>query len=159
MILTKVISGGQTGADQGGLAAAFMYSILTGGVAPNDFMTANGPMIQMLEGTYGLEARGTYKSRTWENVEQSNGTIRCCIDFNSTGEICTLNAIQAYRKPYIDVDLLKQPVCSKISTWIINNNIKILNIAGNREGAGNPSIYILTFNYLCAVFGLLNKYT
>jgi hypothetical protein len=158
-MLIKVISGGQTGADQGGLAAALTYRILTGGVAPKDFITANGPMIQILEGTYGLEARGTYKSRTWENVEQSNGTIRCCIDFSSAGEKCTLNAIRAYRKPHIDIDLIKQPVCSKIATWIVNNNIKILNIAGNRERNTDPSIYILTFNYLCAVFGLLNKYT
>jgi hypothetical protein len=159
MILTKVISGGQTGADQAGLAAARIYDIPTGGIAPKDFMTANGPMMQILKGTYGLEAMGTYQSRTWENVEQSDGTIRLCTNFNSPGEKCTLSAIVACRKPYIDIDLIKQPVCSKIATWIVTNNIKILNIAGNRERNTNPSIYILTFNYLCAVFGLLNKYT
>ena len=160
MILKKVISGGQTGADQAGLAAAFMYTIPTGGVAPANFKTAAGPSVELLRDTYKLEARGSYSSRTLENVNQSDGTIRLCIDFNSPGERCTLNAINQYEKPFLDVDLLNPFLCSIAANWIVNNNIYILNIAGNGEGKnGRSDIFILTFNYLCAVFGVLNKYT
>ena len=155
----KVISGGQTGADQGGLSAANMYNIPTGCIAPENFNTANGPNVELLRNTFKLEARGSYRSRTFENVEQSDGTIRLCVNFNSPGERCTLNAINQYSKPFLDVDLLNQFLSSTAVNWIIRNEIKILNIAGNRERAGNPSIYILTFNYLCGVFGFLNKYT
>jgi len=159
LFLTKVISGGQTGADQGGLAAANMYNIPTGGVAPEHFNTANGPNVELLRNTFKLEARGSYRSRTFENVEQSDGTIRLCVNFISPGERCTLNAINQYNKPFLDVDLLNPFLSSTAANWIINNKIKVLNIAGNRERSTGPSIHILTFNYLCAVFGLLNKYT
>ena len=39
---TTVISGGQVGADQGGLMAAKQFGIKTKGYAPFDYMTSNG---------------------------------------------------------------------------------------------------------------------
>jgi hypothetical protein len=39
MIPNKIISGGQTGADQGGLEGARLLGIQTGGTAPYNWMT------------------------------------------------------------------------------------------------------------------------
>ena len=42
MKIFKIISGGQTGADKGGLIAAKKANIKTGGIAPKGFMTEAG---------------------------------------------------------------------------------------------------------------------
>jgi hypothetical protein len=42
-VLTKVISGGQTGADQAGWRAARAFGIPTGGWMPLEFRTERGP--------------------------------------------------------------------------------------------------------------------
>lgn len=43
MTLRKIISGGQTGADQGGLRAGRLLHLETGGTAPHNWMTEQGP--------------------------------------------------------------------------------------------------------------------
>ena len=134
MILKKVISGGQTGADQAGLAAAKSYDILTGGFAPKNFMTSSGANAT-LKYAYGLEEiEGSYKERTRMNVEAADATIRLAIDFDSPGEKCTLNAIKDYNKPYYDVNLLNAPAhTSEVVAWILEGKFEILNIAGNSQ--------------------------
>ena len=43
MFLTKIISGGQTGADYGALLAAHALGLETGGWAPKGWRTEDGP--------------------------------------------------------------------------------------------------------------------
>lgn len=52
-MLTKIISGGQTGADEGGLEGARLLGIPTGGTAPKGYRTENGPNLTLRD-TYGL---------------------------------------------------------------------------------------------------------
>lgn len=42
-LVEKIISGGQTGADRGGLEAARTLGIPTGGTAPRGYLTETGP--------------------------------------------------------------------------------------------------------------------
>src|SRR2546422_7963506 len=46
--LTKIISGGQTGADMGALLAAQDLSVESGGVAPKGWLTEEGPQLFLL---------------------------------------------------------------------------------------------------------------
>lgn len=134
-MLELVMSGGQTGADQAGLRIAKQFGIPTGGWMPSDWQTEAGscPEFQQLYGMKCLHAGG-YKERTEANVRLSDGTIRFAADFNSMGEKCTLNAINDNNKPYMDIDINK-PVGNAIvvAAWIRKNNIKKLNIAGNKQ--------------------------
>jgi len=43
-VIGKIISGGQTGADQGAIDAAIKYSFLYGGWIPKGRLTENGPL-------------------------------------------------------------------------------------------------------------------
>lgn len=81
---------------------------------------------------YTEHTSSSYKERTWENVQNSDGTLRLAFDFESLGEKCTLSAIRKYKKPYWDVNL-KNSKDYLIATvdWIDRWNIKVLNIAGN----------------------------
>ncbi|HME98544.1 MAG TPA: putative molybdenum carrier protein, partial [Terriglobia bacterium] len=51
--MKKIISGGQTGADMGGLLAARELGIETGGMAPKGWLTENGPEEVLLR-SFGL---------------------------------------------------------------------------------------------------------
>lgn len=158
MMIKKVISGGQTGADQAGLKIAKLYKIETGGYAPKGFITKDGPNRTLLQKVYGLtESDGSYKKRTWENVESSDGTIRLAVNFTTTGEICTLNGIKKYKKPWIDVDLLKPRPVKDCFDWLVFHQIEVLNIAGNTQNTLGFDIYKMTCEYLKEFFKLVKR--
>ena len=153
MVLKKVISGGQSGADQAGLYAAKSFGFETGGWAPKGWKTSEGKKQGLLQTVYGLkEHKSGYVKRTWSNVEDSNATIRLAYNFNSPGEKCTLNAIKRYKKPFIDVDLNNPQPAEVISKWIKDNDIEVLNIAGNTQPTHGPNIFREVLNYMRVVF-------
>jgi hypothetical protein len=148
-MIQYIISGGQTGADQAGLQVALDHSIKTGGWSAHGWLTKDGPNQELLQGRYNLkEHTGGYKQRTHENAKVSDGTIRCCVDFFSPGEICTLNGIKKFKKPHFDI-YLPQPASHKdLLIWLLRYNIKVLNVAGNTQGTKGFDIYTMTYNYL-----------
>lgn len=131
--IQRIISGGQTGADQGGLFAAQSYGTHTGGWIVKGWKTEVGP--NPLLSSLGLKETDTtdYPTRTKLNVQSSDGTIRIANDFSSAGERCTINAIRENRKPYIDVSLNKPIDIGLVCDWVKKNSIRILNVAGNCE--------------------------
>jgi len=144
-MLTKVISGGQTGADIAGLKTAKSFGIETGGLMPFGFKAYDACHPEYKE-LYGVEAHtsSSYVPRTRANVQNSDGTIRLARDFQSAGEICTKKAIDQYGKPWFDYDLafpwipkIENSQCYKLIqaaiAWIEDSNIEVLNVAGNRQ--------------------------
>src|SRR3546814_7241191 len=73
--VTLVISGGQTGADQGGLLGARDAGVRTGGTAPRDWRTEDGAAPWLAE--FGLveSQRKSYAARTRANAEAADGTV------------------------------------------------------------------------------------
>jgi len=82
----------------------------------------------------------------------SDGTIRLAVDFTSPGEKCTMAAIREYNKPHIDVDLLEPLDPSVVRKWLVDNDIKILNVAGNCQWKEKMDIYHMVYQYLIDVF-------
>jgi len=148
----KVISGGQTGADQAGLAAAKSVGFQTGGTAPKHYRTLEGSNYDLRD-LYNLEESNeyNYKYRTEDNVKNSSATIRLAFNFNSSGEKCTLAAIKKHNKPYIDVDLNDKIDPTYVAKWIIGNDFDVLNIAGNSD-TQDRIVYSEVFKYLVEVF-------
>lgn len=126
-MLKKIISGGQTGVDQAGLRQARLSGIPTGGTAPLGWMTETGPAPWLAD--YGLKqctARG-YPPRTYENVKYSSGTV-IFGDDKSPGSISTIFCCKSANKLYII-----NPTAEELIAWIYDNNIEVLNVAGNRQ--------------------------
>ena len=155
-VLRKIISGGQTGADMGGLLAAQKCGIETGGWIPKGFQTENGLKPDLAD--FGLKETTSvsYTPRTKYNVEDSDGTIRFAGNFASPGEICTRRAILANRKECIDVDFNNPTSPEKVAAWIKDKKIEVLNVAGNRESKC-PGIEKFTEEFLSTVFKLLGE--
>ena len=132
--LTKIISGGQTGADVAGLKAAKKLGIRTGGWIPKGFRTDEGskPSLQVLYGLEETEDTG-YQRRTLWNVRYSDGTI-IFAEKESRGSILTHSYCRKLRKPY-----WINPNVEEIRIFISEHEIEVLNIAGNRESV-SPGI-------------------
>ena len=126
-MITKIISGAQTGADQGGLEAGRILKLETGGVAPKGFRTETGSNPALKD--YGIieHKSPNYPPRTIENVRNSDGTI-IFGDHTSPGCKLTINTCKKFGKPYII-----NPTKESFIRWINWNNIRTLNVAGNRE--------------------------
>lgn len=152
-MLTHVFSGGQTGADQAGLAAAKEVGLATGGWAPRGYLTLVGPNLS-LGWLFGLqEHAGSYGPRTDANVRDTDGTIRLAGDFGSPGERRTLRAIRRFNKPHLDVDVRQRPYFpqEEVVAWLRRHEIVVLNVAGNSEETW-PGIYNFAHEYLKMVF-------
>lgn len=158
MKLRKIISGGQTGADQAGLEAAKSYLLETGGWAPKGWFTEDGPRRGLLKGFGLCECKKPgYVERTRLNVRDSDATIRFALDFNSKGERCTKRAIDDYDKLYFDVNLNYLSFPAEVALWLYENNIEVLNVAGNRQSKSTATVDIFekTHWFLIQVFACL----
>ena len=150
-MLTTIISGGETGADQGGLRAAKSLGYKTGGCMPRGFRTANGPAPGLAQ-EFGLREHTSsrFSSATRTNVQDADGTIRFARDFQSPGSQSTLKFIRQYGKPYLDIDMDNPRPVEEVRRWLDANKIKVLNVAGNREKLA-PGIERFVTEYLVKV--------
>ncbi len=129
-MINKIISGGQTGADQGGLFAAKALGIETGGTAPPKFMTERGSEPTKLKSLGLVEGKpdsSIYKLRTRQNILDSDGTVVFGKGY-SPGTTLTIKICKELKRPWIH-----NPGCLAFLKWIVDNNIQVLNVAGNRE--------------------------
>jgi len=133
-MIRKIISGGQTGADQAALDAAIKLGIPHGGWIPKGRLTEKGP----LSSKYDLKempATG-YASRTEQNVIDSNGTLIVSHGELTEGSDYTRKMALKHQRPWLHVNLNKTPAfkaATLIRAWIMENTIEILNVAGPRE--------------------------
>src|SRR3954447_21659974 len=97
-MLDKIISGGQSGADQAGWRAAKAFGIPTGGFMPRGFRTEDGPRPDFAE-LYGAVAMETesYPARTEANVRDSDATLWFGTTV-SAGYHATMAAVMEHRK-------------------------------------------------------------
>lgn len=144
----KIISGGQTGADLAGLKIAKELGYKTGGWAPKGWKTSEGSMRSKLQSFNLKESKEGYKGRTWENVRDSDATIRLAVLFESPGELCTINAINHFKKPYFDIDLLNPESIQTTLGFLLYYNPNILNIAGNTQFTQGYNIEKMAKEYL-----------
>ncbi len=150
--IKRIISGGQTGADQAALRAARRLGLQTGGYAPRSYETLDGPAPQL--STYGLIAiAGGYSARTRLNVVNSDATVRFARNFFSNGERCTMRWIEKHRKPHLDIhlDLISdRGAALDFAQFLIDHSVVVLNVAGNSEQAA-PGIGAVVENFLVSV--------
>lgn len=140
--MIKIISGGQTGADQGGLVAGALLGLATGGWAPNGWRTDIGPAPWLAN--YGVQEHRApgYPQRTAANVRDSDGTV---IIGNRWSPGCTLTQDLCRRagKPLLCIDWPNSPEGSAEQLRAFCAPLGVLNVAGNRERS-RPGIYLAT---------------
>lgn len=135
-MLKRIVSGGQTGADQAGWRAAREAGLETGGWMPRGFLTEAGPKPEFAELYGAVESSAeAYVDRTRANVRDSDGTIWFG-SVGSPGGGCTLDACRQCGKPHVIIPCERPPgrvVVASVASWVRNAKIATLNVAGNRE--------------------------
>jgi hypothetical protein len=139
-MVIKIISGGQCGADQGGLYGARDAGIPTGGFAPYSFCTEKG-YAPWLGTKFGLvDADVGYKGRTEKNVREADITLWFGSCSGSAGYWATRSAAIKMGKRFKEVRNM-----GLIDLAQLLDYHGIVNIAGNRE-SHNPGICKFTRN-------------
>lgn len=133
MRILKVVSGGQTGADQGALEGAREAGVATGGIAPLGWWTENGPA-PWLGATYGLSeaARAGYAVRTIANVVQADATLIVARELEG-GTRLTVTTAARRGKPHLVVPFEVADARERVLAWLATAQPRVLNVAGHRE--------------------------
>ncbi|MFP4035286.1 MAG: putative molybdenum carrier protein [Desulfovermiculus sp.] len=139
-IFQKIISGGQTGADQGALDAALELGHPCGGWCPKGRRSEAGPISQRYPVTE--HSSESYQARTEANIIDSDGTLVFTCREPTGGTKETIDLARKHGKPYLILDLEKGDPNSDlelIRKWGRKNQVTVLNVAGPRESK-NPGI-------------------
>jgi hypothetical protein len=129
-----VISGGQTGADLGGLLAASAADIPTTGWAPKGFKTEKGPKL-ILRDRFGLieHAASNYTARTEQNVKESGFTVILATQPNSAGTKQTVAFCHKHEIAYVLYSQLDDNDARDLIVHLQLMQPSVINVAGNRE--------------------------
>lgn len=156
-MLRKIVSGGQTGVDQGALKAAIACKLLHGGWCPPDKICENGvipPSFKLVETQVEVSdlAPDIPRSlRTELNVRDSDGTlvIRNRDNNIDKGTNWSIQCTKHYNKPLLEISIGELKI-EEIQSWIVANNISILNVSGPSESSV-PGIEYLVFKFISSL--------
>jgi hypothetical protein len=137
-MLTKIVSGGQTGVDRAALDLALELGFPCGGWCPKGRKAEDGP----LPAHYPLIEIPTNicAVRTKWNVRDSDGTLLLVRGPLTCGSKLTADVAVRERRPVLVFDLPEDSGPDAIRLWLDLHSILVLNVAGPRE-SGAPGIY------------------
>jgi hypothetical protein len=138
MPLTRIVSGGQTGADRAALDAALDLAFPCGGWCPKGRRAEDGPIAARypLRETSSIE----YPVRTERNVLDSDGTLLLARSPLRGGTALTERLARRHGRPFLVLDPGKAESLSRALAWIESRGIAALNVAGPRESEA-PGIH------------------
>lgn len=148
----KIVSGGQTGADQAGWRAARAVGLATGGWMPRDYATEDGPRPGFAAEFGAAAVLGGYRERTQANARDSDATAWFG-DPQTPGGIATLRACRALGRPVFLVRAGRTRP-SELAAWLASRPVAVLNVAGCRE-TEEPGIGARVERFLLAALGRL----
>ncbi|MBT7060697.1 MAG: hypothetical protein HN976_36730 [Lentisphaerae bacterium] len=140
----RIVSGGQTGADRGGLDAAIDVGVRHGGWCPKGRRAEDG----MIPDRYRLLENESpdYVARTELNVIESHATVVFTHGKATGGSEKTIDSAREYSRPCLHVDLDEpddELVARQILKWLSSGGLQtsgdpvppnpILNVTGSRE--------------------------
>lgn len=149
---TRVISGGQTGADRGGMAAALRVGIPIAGWGSRGLWSESGRVPEPYRAAM-REAPGGYQLRTRLNVEEADVTLIFTRGDrrNSPGSRLTAWMVRNEAKPYLWVDPWDEFAQEGVAAFLDDTKPTTLNVAGNRESVA-PGIEAATRDLLVRVW-------
>ena len=154
MNVIKVITGGQTGADQAGWRAARAAGLETGGWMTADFWTETGPRPEFVaeygaQPTERLSGASALPVRTGLNVHDADAVL-IFGRIDSLGSKCAIKACDVHHKPWYHVRA-GETKPSDVAAWLKARAGGTLMVAGNRESF-DPGIGGRVERFLLRVF-------
>ena len=140
MGISKIISGGQTGADRAALDWAIANGIPHGGWCPNGRLAEDG----IIDTKYDLREtpEAEYIQRTEWNVRDSDATVIFSISPILTGgSLATEELATAHRKPCLHISEAQSisTNAEELQLFLVEHNVGMINMAGPRA-SNEPEI-------------------
>ena len=144
-VLSKIISGGQSGVDRAALDAARDSDVPIGGWCPKGRRAEDGT----IAACYPLDETPSdqYTQRTEWNIRDSDGTLVLIFGVPAGGTALTIRLAERLSKPCLLLDLKDTPLPEEALSWIDQHLIRVLNVAGPR-GSRDSAVYPLAFNFM-----------
>jgi len=144
-MLSKIISGGQTGVDRAALDAALALGFAVGGWCPKGRKAEDG----VIAVDYPLceTPSAEYAERTLWNIRDSDGSLIICQGLPMGGTLLTLELAQKLAKPFYLFKPNIEQYLNNLNEWLEKQSIKSLNIAGPRESQ-QPGIYCIAYELI-----------
>ena len=156
----RIVSGGQTGADQGGLAAAIKLGIPHGGWCPKGRRAEGGKV----PARYDLKetASANYQARTRRNVIDSDGTVILTRGRLEGGSLLTARVAREVGKPCLHLTMQqlggdRANAVARFRAWLAAHRIETLNVAGSRASKAK-GIQDVVKAFLCEALGSRQQY-
>ena len=142
MVIRRIISGAQTGADRAALDAALDAGVRVGGWVPKGRMAEDGRIPEHYPGLRETPA-DDYETRTRWNVRDSDATLILSHGPLTGGSKLTETIARSTGKPVFHLDLTgvsASEAVTAIRAWLSRLDGDTLNVAGPRA-TGDPAIY------------------
>lgn len=142
MVVKRIVSGAQTGADRAALDVALELGIPCGGWVPRGRIDELGRIPDRYPNLVETES-AEYLERTTANVRDSSGTLVVSHGALTGGSLHTQQVASSLARPCLHLDLHAVSIGSAIDqlvAWLKADNIEVLNVAGPRESK-DPEIY------------------
>lgn len=143
-MLKKIISNGENGVAQAALEIAAKLGIPFGGSIPEGRETESDSLFDRY--TFREMPSSSDSLCNEQNVIDSNGTLILSHGKLSGGSDYSRRMAEKHRRPWIHIDLditTALDAALKISSWAIENRIRVLNIVGS-SAVKDPPIYSKT---------------
>lgn len=134
MYPSKIISGGQTGADRAALDVARELGLATGGWVPRGRRAEDGAIPQHYQGLVETDSEA-YESRTESNVRDADATVIFAFGPLTGGSALTRKIAQSLGKPHLALDLARcseDQAIAQLRAWLMRMRPRVLNVAGQR---------------------------
>ena len=149
-MITKLVSGGQTGADIAALDVALLHGFPHGGWCPKGRKSLEGPIPARYQLTETPSA--SYLQRTEWNVRDNDGTVVFTLAAEVTGgSLRTIGFASKHGKPCLHVSGTSKDPAALIRRFTAEHAIKTPNVAGSRESK-EPGIHDWVMRVLNAAF-------
>jgi hypothetical protein len=150
-MLSKIISGGQTGADRAALDAARAAGVPIGGWVPRGRWAEDGRVpdaFHEMRETLGADPA----DRTARNVMAADGTLLVSHGPPQGGSALTQATAERAGKPclWIDLDVESASALARVQAWLVEHRVQVLNVAGPRASE-DPTIYEAVFALVSAL--------
>lgn len=146
-MITKIVSGAQTGADRAGLDVAIRHAFPHGGWCPKGRKAEDGVIgggqYQLVE-----TPSASYLQRTEWNARDSDVTVVFTLAKNVTGgSLRTIEFAKKHKKPCVHISCAEYQPAEALIRFVEEHAIKVLNVAGSRESK-EPGIWKWTYSVI-----------
>jgi hypothetical protein len=137
IVLEKVVSGGQTGADRAALDVAMTLGLETGGWVPKGRRAEDGRIPARYAGLLETDT-DAHEHRTALNVRDSDATLIFSFGEPQGGTGLTLKLTRSSGRPHLVIDLAatsEAQAAERVRDWLVATHVRVLNVAGSRASS------------------------